>query len=447
MTPLAAARQRLAALQPVAIHGTVASLRGLTLFVDDLPAPVGGLVRVGLARDRRLGEVVGFDGARAIVMLLGESTGVRVGDGVTLTDASASVPVCHAMLGRVIDALGRPIDHKPVLRDATHKPLQPTPLTAMQRGRITQTLETGVRAIDAMNTVGKGQRVGIFAGPGVGKSTLLGMIARRTRADVNVIALIGERGREVRDFLEHALGKEGLARSVVIVSTSDESPLLRTRAALVACTVAEHFRAHGADVMLMLDSVTRLAHAQRQIGLAVGEPPATRGYTPSVFAMLPRVLERAGVVVDEHNRPSGSITGFYTTLVEGDDMTEPVADAVRGILDGHVVLTRKLAQSGHYPAIDVLDSVSRVADDISTPQHAEDRRTVRRLIAAKRDVEELIQIGAYARGSDPKVDTALALDQHINALLTQSTDDATPITDTVQALNTIATQANAMTNR
>jgi flagellum-specific ATP synthase len=288
-------------------------------------------------------------------------------------------------------------------------------------------MHTGVRAIDLMATLGRGQRIGIFSGPGVGKSTLLGQIARSSSADVNVIALVGERGREVGDFIEHSLGPEGLARSVVVVATGDESPLLRIRAALLACAVAEHFRHQGRDVMLTMDSVTRFAHAQRQVGLSVGEPPATKGYTPSVFSSLAVLLERAGAVNPATpGAKAGSITGLYTILVEGDDMTEPVADAARGILDGHIILSRKLVQKAHYPAIDILDSVSRVADDVSDPMHVNARRQIARLMAAYRDVEDLVQIGAYARGSNPQADIAIDFQPRINELLQQGKNDRQP---------------------
>ncbi len=443
MTLLAPAIERIRTAQPIGVTGTVAVMRGLSLLVDDLPVVVGAIVRVEALGGARLGEVVGFDGNRAIVMLLGQPAGVRAGDAVRSVEATPTIGVSSGLLGRVIDGLGRPIDDGPPLRDQVAMPLHPAPLGAMQRARISEPLSTGVRAIDALNTVGRGQRLGVFAGPGVGKSTLLGMIARSTRADINVIALIGERGREVRDFIETALGEEGMKRSVVVVATSDESPLLRVRAAHAACTVAEFFRDMGLDVMLMVDSVTRLAHAQRQIGLAVGEPPATRGYTPSVFAALPVMLERAGAVSGKPGERGGSITGFYATLVEGDDMTEPVADAVRGILDGHIILSRAVAQKGHYPAIDVLDSVSRVADDIA-PQTAEARRTLRRLLGAHREVEELLQIGAYAPGSDPVTDAAIQLKPSIDALLQQATDDPTPLEQTTEVLRSLAGQAEAL---
>jgi flagellum-specific ATP synthase len=436
MTLLAGAIERMCTCEPIAVRGEVASLRGMTLLVADLPVVVGSIVRVEAAGGERLGEVIGFDGGYAIVMMLGHIAGVRSGDHVWSHESSPTVAVGASMLGRVIDGLGRPIDDGPPLRELSPALVHPEPSGPLHRRPIREPLATSVRAIDTMTTVGRGQRLGIFAGPGVGKSTLLSMIARNTSADVNVIALIGERGREVRDFIENALGSDGLARSVLVVSTSDESPLMRVRAAFVACAVAEHFRDRGSDVMLMVDSVTRFAHAQRQIGLAVGEPPATKGYTPSVFAMLPRLLERAGAF-DAASGRGGSVTGFYTVLVEGDDMTEPVADAVRGILDGHVMLSRTLAQRGHFPAIDVLDSVSRLADDVCTAEHIAARRELGRLLAAHRSVEELLQIGAYASGSNPLADRAIALKEHIDTLLCQPSDVSTPMEESVAALRAL----------
>jgi flagellum-specific ATP synthase len=434
MTVLAPALQTLSRTQPLRITGKVGGLRGLTVLVDDLPLPVGSLVQIGEgdkspARPRaeravsstsapcRLGEVVGFNRDHAIVMLLGQTTGIRVGDRVLGLQTSQTVRVGPQLLGRVIDGLGNPIDSRGPIRDTIGLPLNPAPLSPMQRCRINQPMRTGIRAIDLITPIGRGQRLGIFAGPGVGKSTTLGAIARSCAADVSVIALIGERGREVRDFIEHSLGPGGLARSVVVVATSDESPLMRIRAALVACTAAEFFRDAGRDVMLMMDSVTRFAHAQRQVGLSVGEPPATKGYTPSVFAMLPLLLERAGA------SERGSITGLYTILVEGDDMTEPIADAARGILDGHVILSRKLAQRGHYPAIDVLDSVSRVAEEISDKSHIAARQQMLRLLATYREVEDLVQIGAYAHGSNPEADVAIDYRPRIVELLRQGRDE------------------------
>ncbi len=415
--------------EPARIVGAVAALRGLTLLVEHLPAVVGSLVVVHCGGGRgefKRGEVVGFDSGRAIVMLLGSTGGVRPGDAVEVEVSGPTIAMGKALLGRVINGLGSVIDGGRQPPDLHHRRLVPPPLDPMCRRRIDRPLTTGVRAVDLMTTVGKGQRLGIFSGPGVGKSTMLGMIARRTAADVNVIALIGERGREVREFIEDALGNAGLSRSVVVVATSDESPLMRVRAALVACAAAEFFRDQGLDVVLMVDSITRFAHAQRQIGLAAGEPPATKGYTPSVFSMLPMLLERAGAVEAGHDGSSarsGSITGFYSILVEGDDLTEPVSDAVRGILDGHVVLARRLAQRGHYPALDVLDSISRVANAVCDPEHVAARRTAIRLLAAHRESEELIHIGAYAAGSNAVTDAAIALKSRIDSLLQQRVDE------------------------
>lgn len=417
MTVLAPEIATATQLEPVRLVGRVSESRGMTVYVDELPAPVGALVSIGRrsASEASLGEIVGFTRDRAIVMMLGQTSGVRAGDPVETIEFHQTGAVGDRMLGRVLNGLGQPIDGKGPVPACVRRPLDPKPLTAMERERVTQPLDSGVRAVDLMTTLGRGQRLGIFAGPGVGKSTLLGMIARRTAAEVNVIALIGERGREVRDFLEESLGEEGLARSVVVVATGDESPLMRLRAAKLACTASEYFRERGKSVMLMMDSVTRFAHAQRQVGLSVGEPPATKGYTPSVFAQLALLLERAGAVTDS----GGAVTALYTILVEGDDMTEPVADAARGILDGHLVLSRKLAHKGHFPAIDVLDSVSRVADEICTPEHAAARRVIRSLLAKHREVEDLVQIGAYARGSDPEADVALELKQLMDELLRQ----------------------------
>ncbi len=406
------------------VVGRVGEVRGMTVLVTDLPMPVGSLVSIGEARGEQapvLGEVVGFTASHAIVMLLGANAGIRPGDDVRSEQATPVAPVGERLLGRVIDGLGRPIDGRGGVPAAVARPLDPPPIGPMSRKRITEPLRTGVRAIDLMMPMGRGQRLGIFAGPGVGKSTLLGTIARRTDADVNVIALIGERGREVRDFIEHALGPEGLARSVVVVATGDESPPMRLRAAKLACTAAEFFRERGRHVLLMMDSVTRFAHAQRQVGLNAGEPPATKGYTPSVFAQMAVLLERAGAMEGEAG--GGSVTGLYTILVEGDDMTEPIADAARGILDGHVVLSRRLAQRAHFPAIDVLDSVSRVADEVSDAAHASARRSALRLMALYREVEELVRIGAYARGSNAETDTAIDVQPAIEALMRQGGDE------------------------
>lgn len=416
-------------LQPMRLTGRVQSLRGLSLLVRDLPVPVGSLVRVvrdlaGRTREGEsdastLGEVVGVDGELSIVMMLAGSAGIRAGDRVVAMHATQTVGVGPALLGRVINGLGEPIDGLGPIQGTVPRPIDPDPLSPLARRRITEPLYTGVRAIDLMTTLGRGQRMGVFAGPGVGKSTLLGNAAKQTSADVSVIALIGERGREVRDFIEHNIGEQGMKRCVLVVATSDESAVLRARAAMVACSVAEQFRDIGRSVLLIMDSITRFAHAQRQIGLSVGEPPATRGYTPSVFAAMARLLERAGSLKDS----TGSITGLYSILVEGDDMTEPIADAARGILDGHIILSRTLAQRAHFPAIDVLDSVSRVADDVTDPTHIAARRQIIRLLAAHKQAEDLIQIGAYAKGSNPVVDTSIRYYEAMLALLQQGSKE------------------------
>ena len=427
---------------PLRVTGRVSAVRGLTLLADELPLPVGALISVRAHAARVFGEVVGFDAGKAIVMLLGQADGIRAGDAIVGEQAAQTARVSDRMLGRVVNGLGEPIDGLGAIRDAIGRELSPAPINAMGRRRITQPIYTGVDAVDLMTTLGRGQRLGIFAGPGVGKSTLLGMIARHTSASVNVIALIGERGREVRDFIEHSLGEDGLARSVIVVATSDESPLLRLRAARVASAAAEHFRDRGHDVMLMMDSITRFAHAQRQVGLSVGEPPATRGYTPSVFASLSLLLERAGAV-----EGGGSVTGLYTILVEGDDMTEPVADAARGILDGHVILARRLAQRAHYPAIDVLDSVSRVADEVCDAEHRAARRRLMRLLATYAEIEDLVQIGAYARGSNPEADAAIELKPRIDALLTQAEGAVEPFETARARLIELAGAADRLTAR
>lgn len=438
--------ERLARLEPRSVTGTVRQLRGLTLLARDCPLPVGSLVAIedrgcgapGAASGAwsaapRLGEIVGFDGDDAILMLFGEASGIAPGQQVRGLEVAPTIPVSPTLLGRVIDPLGNPMDGRGPVRDSQPVPLHAVPTAALRRRRISEPMPTGIRAIDGMLTLGRGQRIGIMAGPGVGKSTLLAMMARGTAADVTVIGLIGERGREVRDFIEDALGAEGLARAVLVVATGDESPLLRVRAAWAACAIAEFFSARGQDVMLLMDSVTRFAQAQRQIGLAVGEPPATKGYPPSVFALLPRLLERAGAVGTH-----GSITGIYTVLVEGDDLTEPVTDAARGVLDGHIVLSRRLAGRGHHPSIDIMESISRVADDVSQPAQIEARRLVRRLEAAYREAEELISIGAYVRGSSRDVDAALLLHDEIARFLQQDRREASAFPETCRRLNELA---------
>ncbi|HVP74249.1 MAG TPA: FliI/YscN family ATPase [Phycisphaerales bacterium] len=447
MTALAAPMRTLAALQPMEVAGSVSTVRGLTLLVDDLALPVGALVRIdagarGGAAARAdgealRGEIIGFDGPRTIVMLHAHATGIAPGAAVIGEQAANAIAVGKSLLGRVIDSLGRALDAGPRPIGTQLMPLLADPASAMRRRRITQPMPTGVRTIDAMLTLGKGQRVGVFSGSGIGKTTLLGAIARNTPADINVIGLVGERGREVREFIDGALGDEGLARSVVVVATGDQSPLLRVRAALAACAVAEWFRDAGADVMPMMDSITRFAQAQRQIGLSMGEQPAARGYTPSVLAMLPALLERAGTV-----EGAGSITGLYAVLVEGDDLNEPISDAARAVLDGHLVLSRRLAARGHYPAINVLDSISRVADDVGDTQHQSARRLLLRLLSAHAEAEELISIGAYVRGTNAATDAAIAMKDELDAFLQQARAVRAAWQPTCRRLNELAERAS-----
>ena len=403
-------------------HGRVSELIGLIVEATGLEAEVGEVCHVSTGRRREPvpAEVVGFRGGRTLLMPLGDMNGIAPGRIVTATGGAMKVPVGDDLLGRVVDGLGRPMDGMP---DASNAPLRSTigsPPDPLSRPRITDRVRLGVRAIDGLIPCGRGQRLGIFAGSGVGKSSLLGMIARSSEADVNVIALVGERGREVREFVERDLGP-ALERSVVIVATSDQPALVRIKAAFAATAIAEHFRDQGADVMFMMDSVTRVAMAQREVGLAVGEPPATRGYTPSVFALLPQLLERSGT------SPNGAITALYTVLVDGDDMNEPIADAARSILDGHIVLSRHLAHAGHYPAIDVLQSVSRLTSEIAPREIQDAGMSLRRLMAAHKEKEDLIAIGAYQSGADPIVDEALAKDASIKGYLRQRVDEPSSI--------------------
>jgi flagellum-specific ATP synthase len=375
-------------------------------------------------------EVVGFRDDRILLMPLGTPEGIGMGCRIRPSGHGATVPVGPDLLGRVLDGLGRPIDGGPVPRQEAVRSLYATPLNPMERRPIDEPLDLGVAVLNGMLTVGKGQRIGIMAGSGVGKSVLIGMLARNVSADVSVIALIGERGREVREFVERILGPEGLARSVVVCATSDQAPLVRMRGAWLATSIAEYFREQGKDVLLVMDSVTRFAMAQREIGLAVGEPPATKGYTPSVFATLPRLLERAG-----NDSGPGSLTGLYTVLVEGDDMQDPIGDAVRGILDGHIVLSRDLAAAGHYPAVDVLGSTSRVMNVVTTEEHQQTATHIRRLLAAYRQAEDLINIGAYQAGSNPVVDEAIQRRDAINDVLRQHMNQRVGFDETIAALS------------
>ncbi len=379
-------------------------------------------------------EAIGFKDDRVLLMPLGQMPPVRVGDTVVAAGVRSDIGVGDELLGRTIDALGRPLDDLGEIKTSLSYPLNREATNPLARENIDMPLETGVRAIDGMLTVGAGQRIGIFGGSGVGKSTLLGMMAKRSAADVNVIALIGERGREVREFIEKELGEEGMKRSVVIVSTSDDSGLIRIRAALAATAIAEYFKDCGANVLLIMDSVTRFCMAQREIGLAAGEPPSSKGYTPSVFAMLPKLLERAGKFSD-----GGSITGFYTVLVEGDDMNEPIADAVRSILDGHIVLSRQLATQNHYPCIDVLNSASRLFSTLTSKEHRTHAGDVRELIAAYQKAEDLINIGAYQMGSNRKIDLSISRHEEILSFLKQTADQESHLPQSIEQLMNIKT--------
>lgn len=400
------------------IYGRVTQVVGLVVECDGPNSRIGDLVYVQGADDTEIpAEVVGFRGDRVLVMPLGELSGVRAGCLVRATGHCLRVPVGDDLMGRSLDGLGVPMDGGPALAAREHYPIYAPPPNALQRKMIEHPMGTGVRAIDGLLTLGEGQRVGIFAGSGVGKSTLLGMIARNCEADVNVIALIGERGREVREFIQNDLGPEGVARSVIVCATSDQPALVRIKAALTATAIAESFRDQGKRVLLMMDSVTRFCMAQREVGLAVGEPPSTKGYTPSVFALLPKLMERAG------NSDKGSITALYTVLVEGDDTNEPIADAARSILDGHVVLNRKLTSKGHYPPIDCLASLSRTMPFVVSPEHMEASRKMREWMAAYADVEDLVSIGAYKPGTKPVADEALAKWDAINGFLRQDKED------------------------
>jgi len=424
--------ERLATLDPVRVSGRVTDVVGLVVEASGPGAPVGALCHISTPSGAAIpAEVVGFSTGRVLLMPLGELAGVAPGSRVELVRERPGVQVSDALLGRIVDGLGRPLDGKGPIEGGVERLLQGQPLNPLERRPIDEPLDLGVRAVNALLTCGRGQRLGIFAGSGVGKSALLGMMARYTRADVNVIGLVGERGREVREFVERDLG-DGLARSVVVAATSDQPPLVRIRGALLAATVAEHFRDRGQDVLLMMDSLTRVAMAQREVGLSVGEPPSSRGYTPSVFALLPRLLERAG------QGAHGSITGLYTVLVEGDDMNEPIADTARSILDGHIVLSRKLASEGHYPAIDVLASLSRVMVDIATPEHLGWATRVRAWLSTYRDAEDLIQIGAYQRGASAAIDEAVDRLPAINGFLRQRLDEPVRFDASAEALRVLA---------
>ncbi len=405
-------------INPIRIHGKVSEIVGLMVEGNGPAASIGdvcGIVPVN--GDHPLeAEVVGFRNGRVLLMPLQSIQGLGPGCKILSLGRKAAVGVGNSLLGRVIDGLGNPIDNKGPIDFTDEYPIYSDPINPLDRGRIIEPMDLGIRALNALFTCGKGQRMGIFAGSGVGKSVLMGMIALNTKADVNVIGLIGERGREVREFLEKNLGEEGLKRSVVVVAASDMHPLVRMRAAYVATAVSEYFRDQGNDVLLMVDSLTRFAMAQREIGLSVGEPPTTKGYTPSVFSLLPKLLERSGIV-----EGVGSITGLYTVLVEGDDFNEPISDAARSILDGHISLSRSLAHNNHYPAIDVLQSISRVMVDIVDKEQKNKASELLNVVATYKKAEDLINIGAYVQGSNPGIDHAVKMIDKVNAFLRQNT--------------------------
>ncbi len=430
---------RISQVDFVRINGRVSKVVGLVIESKGPDVRVGDLCDIRFRRGKHNleAEVVGFRDDRVLLMPLGELRDIGPGCEVVSMGRPLGVNVGPGLLGRILDGLGRPMDDKGPVGSSEFYPLYATPPHPLKRQNITEPLPVGVKAVDGVLTLGRGQRIGIFAGSGVGKSTLLGMMARNTEAEINVIGLVGERGREVREFIERDLGPEGLKRSVVIIATSDQPPLVRLKAAFTATAVAEYFRDQGKDVLLMMDSVTRVAYAQREVGLAVGEPPATRGYTPSVFAILPRLLERAGA------GSRGSITGIYTVLVEGDDMNEPVADTVRGILDGHVVLSRKIAARNFYPCIDVLNSVSRVMPSIVEKAHLEGAGRLREVLARYAETEDLLTIGAYHKGSNPKADWALDNLPQVESFLKQGMDESALFDETSRVLSAIAPMKKA----
>ncbi len=430
-------RSSLDSLNPFSINGRVTKVVGLVIEGNGPGVSIGGVCRIlprGMDHFFRA-EVVGFKENKVLLMPLGDLRGIEPGCEIQVEQESAMVGVGEAFLGRVVDPYGHPLDQKGPLYPETTYPLYADPINPLQRRRITQPLDVGIRAINGILTVGKGQRMGIFSGSGVGKSTLMGMMARYTGADVSVIGLIGERGREVREFIERDLGEEGLKRSAVVVATSDMPPLVRMRAAYMATVIAEYFRDQGRDVVLMMDSITRFAMAQREIGLSIGEPPTTRGYTPSVFALMPKLLERSGM-----NHTAGSITAFYTVLVEGDDFNEPISDAVRSILDGHIMLSRALAERGHYPAIDPLQSVSRVMSDVVDKAHRSFAQKAIEILATYRKAEDLINIGAYVSGSNPKIDYAIQMIDSINAYLKQPVEQGATLEESISTLQRILSE-------
>ncbi len=423
--------KRLPEVQLVPVNGKVADVIGIVIESRGPDVQMGEICEVRI-RNRKteplLCEVVGFRGERVLLMPLGDVQKIGPGSDVLSTGRTLGVRVGPELLGRVLDGMGEPLDEKGPVIGTDYYPLHSTPPHPLKRKMIESPLPVGIRAIDGLLTLGQGQRIGIFSGAGVGKSTLLGMMARNTEADVNVIALVGERGREVQDFLRKDLKEEGMKRSVVVVATSDQPPLVRLRAAMTATAISEYFRDQNKRVLLMMDSITRVARAQRDVGLAIGEPPATRGYTPSIFEFLPKLLERAGA------GERGSITGIYTVLVEGDDMNEPIADTVRGILDGHIVLSRDLAVRNHFPAIDMLQSVSRVMRDVVPNEQMDVAGRIREIISVSKEAEELLSLGAYRKGNNPRLDFALEKSELINAFIRQTIDGYSSFEETTERL-------------
>ncbi len=425
--------ERIKSVAPARIVGSVVRTEGTTISAVGFPAPIGAIARVERRDDSNelFAEVIGFRDNLTLLYSYSDLTGVRRGAKIELAKTTPWLPVGDELLGRVVDVFGRTIDSEPPPVLTTRVRFDRKPPEPCARPRIETALSTGVRAIDALLTCGRGQRLGIFAGSGVGKSVTLGMTTRYTDADVVVVGLIGERGREVNDFIERELGEEGRKKSVVVVSTSNEPPLMRVRAAYAAISIAEYFRDRGKNVLFLMDSLTRFAMAQREIGLAAGEPPTSRGYTPSVFALLPRLVERAG------RTDVGSVTAFWTVLVEGDDKQDPICDAVRGLLDGHIWLSRKLSGRGHYPAIDILESVSRLAPTICSPEHQQLAAEVRRLLGIYADAEDLISVGAYRSGANPEIDRAVRMKPKIDRFLQQQMFEKSAFGDTLNGLRAL----------
>ncbi|RMH05418.1 MAG: FliI/YscN family ATPase [Nitrospirae bacterium] len=429
--------QRLERIDPVKLYGRVLRAVGLTIEGTGPASSIGQLCRIVPAHHPEPieAEVVGFRDGRVLLMPLGDVRGIGPGSHVIYDAQMPMVPVGPELLGRVLDGLGRPLDGREPIPASAAYPLYHDPPNPLERERIACPLDVGIRAINALLTCGRGQKVGIFAGSGVGKSVLLGMMCRQTEADVTVIALIGERGREVKEFIEKELGPTGRQRAVVVAATSDQPPLVRLRGAFLATAIAEYFRDQGRHVLLLMDSLTRVAHAQREVGLAVGEPPTSKGYPPSVFALLPKILERVAPT------PQGTMTGLYTVLVEGDDLADPIADFVRAVLDGHIVLTRELAARGHFPAIDVLKSISRVMPDIVSRDHLAHARFLLELLAVYQNAEDLINLGAYRPGSNARLDLAVSMIETIQQFLRQDVREQAPLADSVRALEAIVYQA------